>query len=52
MISHGTVYKGGHWNHKAANRKNEMLANHEQYAANKATREMNNNIGLLKHKQA
>lgn len=51
MQNHNTIYKGGWWNKRNANKKNNRLVNHEQYAMNKAGNEMLNNVAVLNHKQ-
>lgn len=52
MQSHANVYKGGHWSHRKANRKNAAIAKVENYAGDYARGQMLNNIATLNHKQS
>lgn len=52
MQSHANVYKGGHWSHRKANRKNADIAKVENYAGAYARGQMLNNIATLNHKQS
>lgn len=49
---HAKVYKGGHWNKRAGNKKNAALAQAEGFAAQSAVNQVNSNIENLQHKQA